>query len=660
MVVGAAVALGAAALLAGGAVGDGGGGGDAGNRATLDAAAPKATLTRFATCDRFVAHVRRRALRTVGPWGLNGYAYPIPVPSSGPVSDTGGPVFRAVTPAAPEAGVDFSGTNVQEAGVDEPDIVETDGRTIFSLAGGRLEVVDVTGATPRTLDGRDLTGMQPTGMLLMGTRLLVIGDAGGGGGGVTPFIDDTRIAAPGQVGVAVTVVAEFDVSDPAQPRELARMRAEGNMVSARRTGDTLRLVVRSSAPHLPLVVPDAAAARGTRAALRANRRAIAKAPASAWLPRVTVRDVATRTTRRRSVPCGAVSRPTNYAGLGTVSVLTVGVTDTLSLLDTDAVLTDGDLVYASPTAMYVATPRWSPPEAATARRAPRGETLIHKLDTSDPARTTYSASGTVPGYLLNQFSLSEHEGHLRVASTEEPEWWTPPGDTGEPSESRVTVFAQSAGRLVRTGEVRGLGRRERIYAVRFLGDRGYVVTFRQTDPLYALDLSDPAHPVLRGELKIPGFSSYLHPVDENTLIGVGQAADAQGRTEGTQVSLFDVTDLSRPTRIAQRTLGTDWSEAETDHHAFLYWPATRLLVLPTQTYGGDGATPFLGAVGLDVSRTTGITPIARIAHPGDADDRWAPVRRTVVVGDAVYTVSDTGVMASDLTGLAPRGWAAFR
>ncbi|WP_217922169.1 beta-propeller domain-containing protein [Miltoncostaea oceani] len=647
LVVCAVAGLGVAAVVAGGAGGPAGGGAP---RAE-DASAPRPALTRFATCDRFVAHVRRRALASVGPWGLTGST---PVAVAAPVAE-GDPVRAAAPAPALAPGTDFSDTNVQEAGVDEPDLVETDGRTVFAIAGGRLEAVDATGAAPRALPGLDLPGMSPSGLLLMGDRLLVIGDAGTPGP-PRPVLDTVRIA-PAPPVPPVTVVVALDVSDPAAPRVLSRMRAEGSLVSARRTGGTVRLVVSSHAPHLDLVTP-AGAARGTRAALRANRRAIAAAPAGAWLPRVTVRDAATGRTVRRAVPCSAVSRPSRFAGLGTVSVLTVGVSDTLSLLDTDAVLTDGELVYASPTAMYVATARWSPPSAADAPVAPRGATLIHKLDTSDPTRTTYRASGVVPGYLLNQFSLSEHAGHLRVASTEEPDWWSPP-EGAEPSESRITVLAQDGGRLVRTGEVRGLGRGERIHAVRFLGDRGYVVTFRQTDPLYVLDLADPARPVLRGELKIPGFSSYLHPVDATTLIGVGQAADARGRTQGTQVSLFDVTDPARPSRIAQRTLDTDWSEAESDHHAFLYWPANRLLVLPAQRYDGSGGAPFLGAVGLDVSRTTGITPIARITHPGGPDAAWAPVRRSLVVGGAVLTVSETGVLASDLTTLAPRGWAPF-
>jgi uncharacterized secreted protein with C-terminal beta-propeller domain len=276
--------------------------------------------------------------------------------------------------------------------------------------------------------------------------------------------------------------------------------------------------------------------------------------------------------------------------------------------------------------------------------------MIHKLDISDPARTTYRASGAVRGHLLSQFALSEHEGHLRAASTEEPDWWTPPEGRARPSESMVTVLAERDGRLATVGRVDGLGRGERIEAVRFMGPRAYVVTFRRTDPLYALDLADPARPVVRGALKIPGYSAYLHPVDERLLIGIGQDATDEGRALGAQVSLFDVSDPAAPRRIAQRALDADWSEAESDHHAVLYWPATRLLVLPVQ----NARTAFAGAVGLHVAPDTGITPIARLAHPSGA-----PIRRAIVVGDALYTVSDAGILAGDLTTLAPRGWAPF-
>ncbi len=617
-------------------------------------------LVRFSSCRDFLAHTRRRAMEEVGPYGLGsgGIMFRTPVAEG---DTTAGAAPALAAPA--REGVDFSGTNVQEAGVDEPDSVKTDGRTIFSIGGGRLQAVDVTGATPRALPGLDLKSINPSGLLLAGDRLIVIGDAGGGV--VSPLaVSDVAVGRPSSSLVAPgywnpsTVIVQVDVSDPAAPRVIARMKVDGTLVAARRTAGTVRVVLSSSPTRIPLVSATGSEAPAVRAATRANRRIVARANASAWLPRLTLHDVAAGTTlRRAAVPCRAVARPTEFAGLGMIDVLTLGVTGTMSLLDSDAVMSDGELVYASPEAMYIATSRWSEPTEST-KNPPRGRTLIHKLDTRDPARTTYRASGSVDGFLLNQFSMSEHEGYLRAASTEEPSWWSPPSGAAQPSESLVTVLGESDGRLNRVGRVGGLGRGERIFAVRFLGDRGYVVTFRQTDPLYALDLSDPTRPAVRGELKIPGFSSYLHPIDADTLIGVGQDADAEGRTQGTQVSLFDVSDITAPRRIAQRALDTDWSEAESDHHAFLYWAPTRTLVLPVQTYGGDGTPAFLGAVGLTVARDTGITPIARVRHP-DAPDSWSPVRRSLVVGDALYTVSDTGVMASTLATLAPRGWVSF-
>jgi Beta propeller domain len=608
-----------AALLAVLAMG-GPGGGEPATAAPAAAKKPAPALARFASCRGFLAHVRRKA-RLVVP-------------------ATGGPRVRVAPTApegdraavAPQAGLDFSGTNVQEAGVDEPDLVETDGRTVYAIAGGSVRVVDVTGPAPRILAGLTLDGLSPSGLLLRSGRLLVLGDAAVAGGPAPVEVGAVRadavVAMP--LGRPRTAIAQFDVSDPAHPRALGRVTVDGTLVAARLTGTTLRAAVATTPRPIEL---------GRRGALRAG--------AGAWLPRLAARDPATgRTVRRAAVGCRAVSRPHAFAGLGMVTVLTVDASGPPAVLDSDAILTDGDLVYASPTAMDVATSRWADPALAAADEPPAGTTLIHKLDTSDPARTTYRASGAVSGYLLNQFSMSERDGYLRAAATEEPAWWSGQDET---SQSSVTVLAEREGRLAPVGRVGGLGRGERIFAVRFIGDRGYVVTFRQTDPLYALDLSDPARPTVGGALKIPGFSSYLHPVDETTLIGIGQAADDAGRTLGTQVSLFDVSDLSAPRRLAQRALDGDWSEAESDHHAVLWWPATRLLALPITSNDGGAA-----AVGLTVSRETGITPIARVRHPGTA-----PVRRALVVGDALYTVSEAGIMAGDLLTLAPRGYAAF-
>jgi uncharacterized secreted protein with C-terminal beta-propeller domain len=252
----------------------------------------------------------------------------------------------------------------------------------------------------------------------------------------------------------------------------------------------------------------------------------------------------------------------------------------------------------------------------------------------------------IPGTLLNQFSLSEDKGVLRAASTV---GW------GEEAESKVTTLARSDGHLVQRGQVGGLGRGERIYAVRFLGDVGYVVTFRQTDPLYTVDLSDPENPRVRGELKIPGYSAYLHPIGEDLLLGVGQEATDDGRVQGLQVSLFDVSDLASPRRLQKAQVGDRWSHstAEWDHHAFLWWPATKLAVLPMNS------ERFSGAVGFNVSRAGGITELGRISHDPNGASWTQGVSRAVVVGDRLLTVSSLGVKANGLAGFAERGWAAF-
>ncbi|MEQ9336737.1 MAG: beta-propeller domain-containing protein, partial [Miltoncostaeaceae bacterium] len=569
---------------------------------------------------------------------------------------------------APEAGRDFSGTNLQEAGVDEPDVVKTDGRTLYTLTDGVLHAVDVTGDAPRVLGALGLEHVGAQSLLLFEGRLLVLGTSWAAqeprplpvepqGTPEGPVAGDAATSMPAPAGPPRTYLLEIDVGDPAAMEVVGRVNADGTLVTARRTGSGLRLVLANAADPAAAKPPARTAHADLDAARRENRRALASTGPADWLPRIAVRRRSDGATVRRVMTgCRGVARPATFSGLGMVNVVTVALDRGLTVTDSDAVLTDAQTVYASPTSLYVATPRWVDPAADTGTAAPpRGSTEIHRFDITQAATTTRAGHGRVRGYTLNQFSLSEHEGHLRVATTEEPAWWGAPED-GESSESIVTVLAPREGRLVQTGLVDGLGRTERIYSVRFMGDRGYVVTFRQTDPLYSLDLSDPTAPRVTGELKINGYSSYLHPIDDDTLIGIGQDATPEGRILGTQVSLFDVSDPGDPTRLAQQTLGTGYSEAEDDHLAVLYWKPTGLLAIPLESYGGrDGRqAPFTGAIGLTVTRTAGVADLGRITHPDDVQ-----IRRAVVAGDALYTVSAAGVRRSSLTDLADRGFAAF-
>jgi len=353
-------------------------------------------------------------------------------------------------------------------------------------------------------------------------------------------------------------------------------------------------------------------------------------------------------------------------------VLTVDLHEGLRTSNSVGVLADGNIVYASDSALYVATTRWmdwavleDSGDADAARESHITE--IHKFDISNPDTTVYAASGAVKGFMLSQWSMSEYDGYLRVATTDSPDWWWDDLD----SESFVKVLADRDGELVEVGSVGGLGEGERIYSVRFMGDVGYVVTFRQTDPLYTIDLSDPANPAVAGELKILGYSAYLHPVGDDLLLGIGQDATDEGRTVGTQISLFDVSDPADPQRIQQYTLEHGSSEVEYDHHAFLYWEPTELAVVPVQTWWWDEDTEteggFAGAIAVRVARD-GVEELARITHDGTEGplsekpelQGWRlPIRRSLVVGDRLFTVSDGGILQSDLDTLEDEAWVSF-
>jgi hypothetical protein len=435
----------------------------------------------------------------------------------------------------------------------------------------------------------------------------------------------------------ITMLTEVDVSDPAAMKIVRSELVEGSYVSARLTGDTARIVVTSPPAALD---PDTPA--------RLDRRV------NGWVPRSAVIDRTNgKVRRRRIVSCDDVRHPRTFGGLDMLTVLTVDMNRGLPAVDADSLMTSAEDVYASPGGLYVATRRWTQPPASPDQPPLRGTTAIHRFDTSDPNTTSYRASGEVPGYVLNQWAMSEYKGVLRVASTQDPEWWT--GAQPQESQSYVTTLAERDGALAQLGSVGGLGRNERIVGVRFIDDAGYVVTFRQTDPLYTLDLSSPTDPKVLGELKILGYSAYLHPLAPGLLLGVGQDATDTGRQRGTQLSVFDVSDLRNPQRVQQRRLDAgSSSDAEFDHHAFLYWQPRDLAVIPLRNYASS--PPFLGAVGFKVDRA-GIEEVGRVEH--DWGEWPAEVQRSVVVGERLFTVSGLGVRASDIGTFADAGRAEF-
>jgi uncharacterized secreted protein with C-terminal beta-propeller domain len=613
-----------------------------------------AELVAFDSCESVLNGFRAAATPHVGPYGFTGAANRGGTEKGG-IADgrAAAPDVAAEAGAAPPAqGTDqaetpeHSTTNTHESGVDEPDLVKTDGRRIVTVTGSTLRVVDV--ATRQVTGSLPLDGGYASEMLLAGDRALVI---------VTSAMHSTGPArGPARDLEMGSHLVLVDLAG--RPTVTSTLTVDGAYVGARQVDGVARLVVRST-PRLGFVYPTLD--RPSAAAAKENRAILESAPVEDWLPRYQLTAGGARS-EGRLVDCDRVRHPAAYSGTAMLTMLTLDLARDLGTGDPITITADGDTVYGTGRSLYVADDRRA--HAAPARALtplPRPEvatnTEIHRFEISGTAPPRYAGSGRVEGTLLNQYSLSEHAGHLRVATTIGSTSGRAPS-----SESVVSVLAQQGDRLVTVGSVGGLGRGERIHAVRFIGPLGYVVTFRQTDPLYTVDLSDPARPKAVGELKITGYSAYLHPAGENRLIGVGQEATEQGVRLGTQVSLFDVGAPAAPRRIAQYQVPGGSSEVEFDPHAFLYWPAKNLLVVPlTSASGGTErfapAPPSGGALVLRLEPGR-ISEVGRIQHPVASGE--GTVRRAIVIGDQLWTVSEAGLLVTGLDLAAPGSWVPFR
>jgi uncharacterized secreted protein with C-terminal beta-propeller domain len=626
-------------------------------------AEPAGELVAFDGCDELNDYVADQAATwwRGGPDTQQGRfmeedSFEFAAPAAAQTADDG-----AASDLAGDARSDFSTTNNQEAGVDEADVVKTDGDLVLTTTDGTLRVLDATGREPELVGSLELPDGSNHELLLHGDRLLVLSVAD-----LTIPVDpqQQRSGWPTDRWVATTLLTEVDIADPAHPEAVASKQVDGSYHAARAIDGTARIVVTSEPAYHQLPAPVII----DEDVFDVERPLFFEG--SEWLPATTTVADDGDLTREPLVGCGDVIRATEteVAGASTVTVLTVDLTEPLDDLQPTTVMGTAEYIYASADNLYLAGTAWSDDGAAT--------TEIHQLALDGSAPAHYQSSGAVTGQPLNQFAFSEHDERLRVATT--VQGWT---ELGNQSDSAVTVLERSDEVLRQVGRVDGMGQGEEIYAVRFLGDTAYVVTFRQTDPLYTVDLSDPTDPRVVGELKIPGYSAYLHPIGGDQLLGVGQDADENGRVLGLQVSLFDVADPADPVRLQNYTLPHAVSDAEYDHRAFLWWAAEGLAVIPMNGY--DRGNYVNAAVGLDVGPDA-ITEIGRIVHEGapgvgpgsppfdcppEADcvvpidaglSTGTIVRSLVVNDDQLWTVSDLGVEISDVDTLTLEGWISFR
>ena len=617
---------------------------------------------RFNDCVGLLTYLQQAALARVGPYGLDGARLGYAMDgraSAGPATSVAAVSAPAVAGVPKAAEANSSGTNTQEVGVDEGDLVENDGRYVFTVVDALVRVVDTTTGEQGSVLLPVSSGQSQ--LLLDGDRLVVVV---GGWGSVRQF--DERIVGPGwNRGSATTTVMVLDVRDRLHPSLLSTVDLEGELLASRASDGIVRLTMRDAlGSRLAFVQPMRAGADVEAKAKKLNEDAIRASRIDDWLPRSFDEHAdGTATDPTGAIDCADVGRPSEFAGLGMTWIASIDPrAASPKVVGSAAVVAEGSTVYESGSHLFVATTRWQDSTGDVQPLHPQPPvTWIHRFALS-ASSATYEASGSVPGTLLSSYALSEQDDVLRVATTEQASGF------GRPEQSGVHTLRRTGDSLVELGSVTGLGKGEQIRAVRFIGSLGYVVTFRQTDPLYVVDLRDPAAPKVAGELHMNGYSAYLHPAAYGFLLGIGQDATDTGRQLGTQVALYDVRDPAHPVRVAAQPLGSyGQSEAEFDPHAFLWWPTDGTIVVPT-----NGSDPKTGmwrqAVSVLGSDLASITERGTLSHPS----RYAPpkgspgytdpgesIRRSLIVDGRLVTVSAAGVLVSDLSTLAERRWVAF-
>jgi len=562
------------------------------------------------------------------------------------------------------AGDDFSQTNVQVAGVDEADLVKTDGRYLYQVNGPTVKIIRALPADSMTVQATlsfSQEAFTPLELYVDDRFLVVIGSNLSQDVPVPLLPEkqaDMRIMPPYYRLDQVTAYV-YDRTDMDDIRRIRTLTLDGSYVSSRKIGSQLYLVTTKFLDGYRIMGD--AEGPGFADSATGNRRQVLS-----W------QDVR------------------YFPGQVRANVLLVGGADLTKgdqSLAVSAFLGAGENIYATSKNLYVAVtnpaPYVSTVDPTLFPRWPQTETALYRFALAD-GKASYSQKGQVPGTLLNQFSMDEGEGYFRLATTVGESWWS-----GEAASQNNLYILDS--QLATVGKIENIAPGEKIYAARFLGDRAYMVTFRNVDPLFVIDLSDPRQPRILGALKIPGYSDYLHPYDQNHLIGFGKetvelsqpgwdggTSDTISFYQGMKVALFDVSDVSRPRVLHQVVIGDRGTDSELlrNHKALLFngeknllaFPVTLMEVADRSTapdgFPAYGQFTYQGAYVYNLDLAGGFQLRGRISHLSQEDllqsgSYWSGsprhLDRILYIGDTLYTLSQGLVKANDLASLRELG-----
>ncbi len=583
----------------------------------------------------------------------------------------------------------YSTTNVQVQGVDESDIVKTDGEYIYHVNNGRIVIMKAYPVKNMKVEGTinySDDKFSPFEMYVDNKYLVVIGsyyyeedykvkDSANKSRSIFGSAKKVDIYPP-RYGRSMVKAIVYDISSRANPKQLREIEIEGGYVSSRKIGSRIYFVTNKYLDYYLLKNGDIENKESFMTPL--------------------YKDSA------RGISYNSIdySRICYFPGVVEPNYMIVAGLNIENLsedLNVQTYLGAGQNIYVSQNNLYAAAVNYKQdnnPEAvstvkdnekAIIRIRPANyniNTIIYRFSLEDGIR--YTGSGEVPGTILNQFSMDEKGSYFRVATTKGEIW------RNDENTSKNNLYVLDE-KMKTIGSIEDIAPGEMIYSVRFMGDRAYMITFRTVDPLFVIDLKDPQSPKILGKLKIPGYSNYLHPYDENHIIGFGKEAvevsnkDSNGRVVNTnayylgmKIAIFDVSDVNNPKEKFKTVIGGRGTESELlhNHRALLFSKDKNLLAFPVNVMEGDnyqnngmipeyGKFTFQGAYVYNIDLLRGMTLKGKISHLTEEDymksgDNWnyennKNVQRILYINDVLYTISNSRLMAHNIQTMTKLG-----
>ncbi len=650
-------------------------------------------LKKFSSAAELMAFLKESSQESFGGYGRGIYsmtddsmmaveksAAPQAAPSSGAVSERAG-------------ASDYSTTNIQVAGVDEADIVKNDGKYIYTVTQNKLIIVEAYPAESAEIIAQvTLTG-NPRDLFVNGNKLVVLAD-----GNTITYTIPAFDFMPREQYVQTTNAQVFDITDKKNPILLHNYSVTGYYTTSRMIENNVYLIAQEGVYYYDGVVPMPRIMESGKIIVQPDIYYFPVPRPSYTFTTVAALNLAAKESEVTAKTFMIDSASTVYVSAENIYIahqknvpyepdymqkrfyeVVVPLlpddiqSEILEIKSGRASKAEEEWKSIQPILeqMYQTLNEKSRSELTQKIQdgldayegkldAERRKTVIHKIGIAN-GDSTYKAKGEVSGWLQNQFSLDEFEGNLRVATTTDV--YTRTGN-----ELYNNVFVLNSDLKI-IGSLEDIAPDERIYSTRFLGEKLYMVTFKRLDPLFVIDLSDATKPKILGELKIPGFSDYLHPYDENHIIGIGRDTDANQwggvSVKGLKLALFDVSDVNNPTQVGQYVIsgsGTD-SEALHDHKAFLFDKEKNLLVIPVReaserVYDSKGGyyrwNVLQGAYVFGLTSADGFTLKGVVTHQrGTEDNEYyytgpATVRRSLFMDNVLYTISQSRIKMNNL------------